>query len=510
MRERKRQLTHEVRVFNYSCRFAIENQLGQMLPEVVYQVAKAMDEAWSAIAGDLESSYEAWKPTWAGTKMAVDKNSQQTILIPAPTKEQKERYYAERDAFARAQVEELPDELGETLLDRLSACYKRLKTGGGLPRRKRGLKHFCLHHRFTGGGLPVERLTSERARRFRWLPPAAAVYQPQIGRKNPRALRRQRVAPCWFRVGEEILKLNAVLHRPLPADAIVKRVALVGRKPSVAMPWELALNVTVEVPKAEAPAGGGGVCGIDVGWRKLDDERMRVAVLYDGWQHHELIMPLRWRDRKLGEISLERMAGISAQRDQLLERAKKRLAELSCAQHPQARNGALLRLLRDPATPSAAIELLEKWKTDNDRYLRLARMVESRMRSHYEHAYHNWIAQHVVPYHTVRVEHMDQREMWAGGEQNPALKAAAERRKLAACGRFLEMVKQAVRKAGGVIEEVEAAHTTDVCSEHRTAFEAGPALLGRCANMHEKDQDWNASENIYANRGGNAAKARVA
>ncbi|HZP24507.1 MAG TPA: hypothetical protein VFB04_13735 [Terriglobales bacterium] len=480
------------------------------LPEALFRAAKGMNDAWSDIARKLETAYAAWKPTWTGSKSLNEKAS-----VPAPTAAEKRAFWAERHAYARQRVESLPDELGDKILDRLVAVYKRVKQGGGFPKPKK-MRHFAVHHRFSAGGLPVERLGGDKAERFRILLPDASLY-----RNNSRWLRYQRLCPFWFRVDGEALRLNAVIHRQIPAAAIVKEVALVGKKQSPTLAWELYLAITIEIPKAE-PNANSRTCGIDVGWRKVAACRckatclpgtphMRVAVLYNGHNHDELVVPLRWRDQRFGEVSLERLANIQQQRDLLLERTKRKLEAVAVPQHPQARNGALIRLLRD--TQDAVVkQLLEDWQRDNDRYVRLARWIENRMRGRYDWLYQNWAAGVAKSYGTVRIEKVSFREM-ADAKANQgdhALRAAAERRTLAACGRLLRLVRNAVIKAGGVIEEVPAAHTTDTCAICGAAFEAGAAIIGRCSNGHERDQDWQASENIYANRGGFQARGAPA
>jgi hypothetical protein len=39
------------------------------------------------------------------------------------------------------------------------------------------------------------------------------------------------------------------------------------------------------------------IVGIDLGWRELDDDHIRVAVAYDGMRHDDLIIPIRfWKN----------------------------------------------------------------------------------------------------------------------------------------------------------------------------------------------------------------------
>ena len=492
-RKRKRKETHDVTVRKYRAWF--DEGDGTRLPEPVYALARRMQDCWTDIALHNQQAYDEWRKAHpapappAGLEgQALEKWRKENW--PKPPKD----FYAANQAWAEGRVKQagLPDELGQTILDRLSATFKRMRKGGGPPKPHRRLEKFALHHRYRGGGLPVHKLDGGRSKRFRILLPPPEAYRPQRGAKNPRELRRQRACPAWFRVDGVPVRLNVMVHRPLPeGDVYVKRVALVGRKSSVALPWEVYLVFTLEVPfEKEALAPLGTQCGIDVGWRKLDDGRMRVAVLHDGQPTpEELVMPLRLHDRKLGEVSLDRMANIQRCRDGLLERTKAAVAAMlgpMPAGWAQMRNGGLIRLMRDEGTPAEAVALLEAWKKDSDRYLRMERMLEDHMRRHYEWRYRNWAKDVAARYRTVCIKKMDQKEMWAVEKTKdaPALKASAERRKLAACGSLLAMVKHAVRKACGNLVEVEAAHTTDTCSACGSRFEAGAGLMGRCEQGH--------------------------
>jgi len=189
-------------------------------------------------------------------------------------------------------------------------------------------------------------------------------------------------------------------------------------------------------------------------------------------------MPLRIHDRKLGEVSLERLAGLNRCRDALLERTKAVVATILGTEPSawtQMRNGGLIRLMGEEGAPP---EVIEAWKQDNDRYLRIERMVADRLRRHYDWKYHNWAKDVAARHRTVCVEKANLRQMWKVERvnTNPALKASAEWRKLAACGLLLAAVKCAVGKACGEFVEVEAAHTTNICSICGAHFHAAAAL----------------------------------
>jgi hypothetical protein len=517
-RERKRKETHDIRPHKYRAWFAEGD--GTRLPEPIFALAKRMQDCWTDIALHNQDAFEEWRmahplpapPDGLAGEAFEDWRRKNWPRPPKP-------FYEANQAWAESRVRQanLPGELGETILDRLSVTVNNMKKGGGPPKPHYRLDRFAFHHRYTSGGLPVLGLRSQRSQRFHILLPPPNAYQPKGGMRNPHELRRQRACPAWFCVDGVPVRLNVMMHRPLPeGDAYLKRVALVGKKSSAALPWEVFLVLTVEVPLAKEPQAPAGTrCGLDVGWRKLDKDRMRVAVLYNGGPNsEELVMPLRIHDRKLGEVSLERLARLNRCRDALLERTKAAVATMLGTEPSawaQMRNGGLVRLMREDGAPPEVIEVLEAWKQDNDRYLRLERLVEAHLRRHYEWRYGKWAKDVATRYRTVRIRKMGQKEMWAVEKTKdyPALKASAERRKLAAGGSLLSMVRHAVRKACGNLVEVEAAHTTDTCAACGSHFEAGAGLMGRCEQGHVMDQDWNAAGNIYAGRAGATAQAAV-
>ncbi len=129
-------------------------------------------------------------------------------------------------------------------------------------------------------------------------------------------------------------------------------------------------------------------------------------------------------------VSLSRIANIQRCRGRVLERTKAAVAAMlgpMPAGWAQVRNGGLIRLMRDEGTPAEAVALLEAWKKDSDRYLRMERMLEGRLRRHYECRYRNWAKEVAARYRAVCAKKMDQKEMWALDKTKgaPALEPSA-------------------------------------------------------------------------------------
>ena len=167
-------------------------------------------------------------------------------------------------------------------------------------------------------------LANDRQRRARILFPPPEAYL-----SNSRERRRARFAPAWFEIDGETLSLAVLLHRELPLHSKVKKVYLAGSRQSPVMRWQFALIFTVETPSncpLLSPPNLG--IGIDVRWRKLDEDRLHVATIYDGKRHQELFLPLRFSTSDLGEVSLERIERAQALQSECLNRCKAELRQL--------------------------------------------------------------------------------------------------------------------------------------------------------------------------------------
>lgn len=90
-----------------------------------------------------------------------------------------------------------------------------------------------------------------------------------------------------------------IMHRPPPPGAIVKSLTIVRRHP---VPqdknWKWEVVLTVEIPEPEPVNGPSIACGVDLGWRKVEDG-LRVATIADetgGLDH--IVLPLDMLDRR--------------------------------------------------------------------------------------------------------------------------------------------------------------------------------------------------------------------
>lgn len=133
---------------------------------------------------------------------------------------------------------------GEALVQSfLNSRQKFLSGKGGPPRFKDwdSPLSFCI--RYSGGGIPVDRLFNKNTR----------FYIDGIDEK--------RRGKFWWGLGASMCEFRTVLHRDLPKDAMVKSVRLVRD----ADRWQLSINV--EEPPVEKLPHGDGVIHISMGWR---------------------------------------------------------------------------------------------------------------------------------------------------------------------------------------------------------------------------------------------------
>lgn len=500
MRKRKRELTHQPIVYKF--RAYLSSKPG-LLPDTVYEFAKAQQETWNVLVVEQDRRWTEWQT--AHPPRTVDGTS----VFAKPPKE----WWAEWDSWMRTRVHEsaLGWEAEGDMIDRFSAVLRRLGKYGGAPKVQKGLRSFSIPHRYTSGGVPLEKVGSKRAERFRVNFPSSSAY-----RKNDRDSRRARVVKAQFMVGESTVKMSLVMHREMPPDAIIKGVRLIGWKQSPTLDWAIHVAITAEIRLAQ-PATGQRIVGIDVGWR-MKNGKLRVAVSYDGTEHSELLVCPEFRDKSLGDVSLDRQRSCQQLCDAAIERCKAKLKALGITIPPEARNGFLMRMLRDPNTASDALPTLECWRRDNDALRRKIVLLGNAMTGRRNHRCREWAADIADKYDVIRVETLDLHGMYSLEASTEAkdrgdygLWISRERRKLASVGLLISAIENAARMRGKSFEKVGAAGSTILCSKCFGDFKVeGGKLEGKCNCCGRiVDQDWNAAENIFANVPPSAPGGRV-
>lgn len=392
-------------------------------------------------------------------------------------------------------------------------------------------------------GITVQALYGDDSR-IRLVPMADRVLPP--GAQAPdsnskRSLRRARLA-LWLRINSTDTgapvwgKFRIVMHRPLPLDGVVK-VAWVRRE-RIADRFRYEFQITVESHMFDAPAPiGKGTVAIDIGWRQMDEDSLRVAFLYDDRGNTKEIRLPEWLGPKGDKQSIQTMLdhadGIRATRDKEFDRVRALFrAWLEENDAPDWLRDALITMAhwrscgrlakvlvgwyvdgkpvpgwrdRRFAGDSDIYVVVEAWRKQ-DKHLWTWEAAErdkalARRKDFYRNVAHHEIA---TTYAKVLLEDFDLRKVIKRAAPEDAEKDSPQvqrhNRHQAALSEFRQIVEVACRTSGAVVEYREGAFTTIDCHKcgKRLVWDAAPKVEHTCANCGATwDQDHNAGINLH-------------
>ena len=147
------------------------------------------------------------------------------------------------------------------------------------------------------GGMTVDALFAEGTRHR---PPAkpASVLRKQLRLEttaDPRTGRRagQRHLLTWC-LGDSEAAFQAIVHRDIPTNAVIKAAAIHLRRRGGREHWTLC--ITVDDSHVRRTSFGEGSVGVDLGWRLLQDGSIRVGAWHgeDG-KYDEMAVSDHWR-----------------------------------------------------------------------------------------------------------------------------------------------------------------------------------------------------------------------
>lgn len=372
-------------------------------------------------------------------------------------------------------------------------------------------------------GLPVAAATGLDGRmRLTAIPslhaPARSVLQVRVGSQE-----RQ---PIW-------LTLPVVMHRPLPADGIIRQVSVISERVGPhdgGNPWLWKAAFVVEIPEEHPVPAGAGLVGIDIGWRRIGAD-LRVAYWHDD-------------QGRSGDLRLDSrfVAGMRKAEDLRSIRDKQFNGALSLLLRFRA-SAVVPEWFRDATrfvdkwkSPERLSSLVWKWK--DNRFAGDEDVLEgvegvrgtlnTRERWQPEHGleawrrrerhlwayevnskdqllgrrqdqYRNFAATLARTYGRVALEEFDLRPMaelkQAAGDFTDTVRWD---RTVASCSELRLALLNACRREGLEIRVVAARNTTRACSfcghvEPSSIVE----LIHRCSGCGEEwDQDWNGARNI--------------
>ncbi len=400
----------------------------------------------------------------------------------------------------------------ELLVRRFRTAYFRGFKTGNFPRYHGPDSQWSIVHRFTGGGLPVERLFRNRFTRGNYRLALRPVHIPQEARRSER--RRAMRTTGIFTFRGESLSFKTIIHQPVPEDAFVKTAVLSCRREGTRLRYYLSL--ILEVPPREVPKPvSKPAAGMDVGWR-LRPDGLRVAYLCDETGHEEEVL-LPWDVLRISELAdFERsvmdstMNATKAKVVELLQNVpvpEDIRRKLTGIQKMGARSlerlaDQLAGIPEGEPTASLIRETLEIWKRYINRYAAMERRRTERRRHFYLNLAHRLCRR----YGSIVVQQINLPELL---ENQPA-PAVRRLQSIASVGSLIRALKQVAPKYGTEIIESDSAYVTVACHHCGHINATSRELWIRCeACGQEYDCDANAARNLLSRFLGYPAQAGV-
>lgn len=493
------------------------------IPNFVWEHVSAQRVVWNQLCDAFDGRLEEWTEI----KENVDK-------------EEKAEFW---DAFwnecSRVVGEsDLNWEAGPDVLDRFrtaAVAFFKSPERGRPQRRKSLTRQIRLIHRYTGGGVPVDRLFGTRAWRFSILeaPPEDAYDD------NSRESRRRRVVPARFGIDGQTFDFRVRLHRQMPVDAVVKRVAWLGEwqpRPWNDEYWVWHLAIWLEIPPEAfvITPDGQTQAGVDLGWRKFDDYlrigyicdsagrnvELRLPLEMSSFQTRRHSLPSSWEDKREMDAQISAQVDVTKVTIKPLLQAADLPADIrrSVGQLQKMRQGGLKKLrvmlagLYETEYWSSEVEeviqVLDDWHAMDSRLSYQVNQLSRRLVRRREWLYGNLAKWLWETYGMVVWEgDLDVKVMAEDADKEPALKAANRYRQIAAIGELRRFIERAAIKYGGELVDGEAAGTTNKCSVCGALVLTGPARMLICANGHLQDQDYNAAKNLLSRINGDLGRS---
>jgi transposase len=363
------------------------------------------------------------------------------------------------------------------------------------------------------GGMTVDEVFSEKDTQIRISPVSKAAYEsPSRGER-----RRQSRTTLRLRVGSQNNRepiwttFPMIMHRPFPDGTIIKNAIVKRRLVADLDKWTLLVTVDVPDPVAETQSG---IVAVDVGWRKRDDNRLRVGYLAssDGTEKE-----IRAADESISE-RLRLSEDLRSIRDQMFDRCRALLVAWI-----KARPDGAPEWMRESTShvhqwrsPGRMVRLLSQWQDKDDPILEWLTWWRHRDRHlwqyeagtrrhallHRRETYRKLASELAEQYEVLVLEKMDIRELavLAPAEKTEDLpKKARAQRVTAAPSELRSALINAFRARGGRVVMIPAAYTTTDCAQcqHRNTWKDQTALHLTCAGCGAIwDQDANAARNL--------------
>jgi len=249
---------------------------------------------------------------------------------------------------------------------------------------------------------------------------------------------------------------------------------------------------------------------LDLNWRILDDDRIRVGMLFDGASYTPLYFPAefvrRWR------YAQDLQNDIAAQLERCKDTLKRVWDETPLppdidprgAGWVQTGQGGLLRLLRAvEALPPALVcrqptlEALTRWATRTGKLWREWRGLTARLDRAKAAWYSITAKQFCMQYQAIAIEDLDLRQMAERHDQSLRLKHSQKYRQLVGLGAFLLRLTHTAQREGVRLVKIDPAGTTNTCAVCGSSVEQTGEIFLECTQGHRFDTDRSASQIIF-------------
>jgi hypothetical protein len=328
----------------------------------------------------------------------------------------------------------------------------------------------------------------------------------------PICYNNQSTGPCRFNAGSHNLK-----ERPLPDGARIQEVVVTRR--AVADSWQWSVSFLLRLPQVLPSVEEPTACGIDLGWRHVNDG-LRVATIAHADGSHEFItLPDIFMRR------LDRIAQLDTVRHRTAEAARAVIKALAWPEAPEELRPLAMRALRTkraedlhllvvawrryPLWMPAEADRLAAWRAKDRKEWQEQAGLRRRIGNARLDLYRCAVKRLVEQYGLIGVEDVDWRNIGrretADGKPNDIAMMIARMRSLAAPGTFLMELNRAAVSSGSRINRHAGASTwvCNSCAADGVTTVIAPAdrneLIHSCPRCSSSwDQDVNAARNLRA------------
>jgi hypothetical protein len=388
-------------------------------------------------------------------------------------------------------------ECGPEVVDRFkSACRRAIsQKDGGWP-KVGGLKTICIPHRYTGGGVSVQSIAGSASKRFNLSHSDTGLVAGTFGLGD-----------------DESIRFDAVVHRPIPSQAFVKRVRWCGKRSVFG--WRWSISITVEVPPVERLRQTGMSVGIDLGWRKVaSGVRVAYAVASNG-ESWDMVVPLsrttrsirkhneRFPDQRI-PTSYQELRDLQETISRAKDAVKAAVADLLETKPPGwERMGVrgLRRMLHEDYG-DAVHEVLRTW---SERHHSMTKRFVSATEQFVEKRrwlFRNWASDIANKYDKIVIEGgLSVKDMVEAASEQPgdtAINKSLRYHQIAATSELMMFIKQAAAKHGAVIVNGDTSGTTSICTTCGCSIEKTSSQVLTCDNGHVIDRDKNSCLNLLS------------